>query len=243
LLERVGPPVENAAMDAIGMEPSTARAHNRTRAGKARKAYLKVSVIVMCDCLLLAGLVISCGPTNDKADAAELLELARAKVQPKRLLADAGYDAEWVHEFCYGSGGWVYGQQLSVSDPLYRQATTACLGAIFLLQAVNVFLCRGQRASAFSFGLLSNPLILAGILTEIVLLVLIAYTPLGNQLFGTAPVAGWAWLFLVPFATGLLALEELRKWLTRRWASRTGGQARPMANSSSRAAVRARSAR
>lgn len=55
----------------------------------------------MCGCLLPAGLVIGRGPTNDKADARRLLERARSKVRPKRLLADAGYDAEWVHEFCY----------------------------------------------------------------------------------------------------------------------------------------------
>jgi hypothetical protein len=103
LLEPVGPPVENAAMDATGMEPSTASAHYRTRAGKPRKAYVKVSVVVLCGCLLPAFVVISRGPTNDKADAAELLERARAKVKPKRLLADAGYDAEGVHEFCYGT--------------------------------------------------------------------------------------------------------------------------------------------
>lgn len=101
LLGRTDPPVENAAMDATGMESSTASAYYRTRAGKARKAYVKVSVVVLCGCLLPAGLVIGRGPANDKADAAELLGRARAKVRPKRLLADAGYDAEWVHEFCY----------------------------------------------------------------------------------------------------------------------------------------------
>jgi calcium-translocating P-type ATPase len=117
--------------------------------------------------------------------------------------------------FVLWGGGWHYGQLLPWNDPLYVQATTACLSAIILMQMANVFLCRGERASAFSFSLLGNPLILAGILTEFVLLLLIAYTPVGNRLFGTAPIPGRAWLFVLPFAAGMLTLEELRKGMAR----------------------------
>jgi magnesium-transporting ATPase (P-type) len=46
--------------------------------------------------------------------------------------------------------------------PLYRQATTACLAAIVLLQIVNVFLCRSAVRSAFTTGLGGNSLILWG---------------------------------------------------------------------------------
>jgi magnesium-transporting ATPase (P-type) len=124
--------------------------------------------------------------------------------------------------FVLRGGGWSQGQQLPWDDPLYLQATTACLSAIILMQVANVFLCRGERASALSFGLCSNPLILAGILTELVLLALIAYTPVGNRLFATAPIPGPVWLFVLPFAVGMLALEELRKALARRQRRRQG---------------------
>jgi magnesium-transporting ATPase (P-type) len=113
-------------------------------------------------------------------------------------------------------GGWIYGEPLSGSDPLYLQATTACLSAIIVMQVVNVFACRDHRASAFSFGFFSNPLILAGIAAEVALILLIDYTPWGNLLFGTAPIGLDVWLFVVPFALGMLALEEARKWLVRR---------------------------
>ena len=83
------------------------------------------------------------------------------------------------------SGGWVYGQFLAPNDPLYLQATTACLSAIIVMQVANVFLCRSERASVFAFGLFSNRLIWAGILGELVIILLIDYTPLGNRLFGT----------------------------------------------------------
>jgi len=116
--------------------------------------------------------------------------------------------------------GWQYGQSLATSDPLYRQATTACLSAIIVMQIVNVFLCRSATRSVFSVGLLGNSLIIWGVILEIALILPIAYTPWGNLIFGTAPIAGQVWLFLIPFAVGLFILEELRKWLVRRtWSN------------------------
>ena len=58
---------------------------------------------------------------------------------------------------------------------------------------------------------MSNKLILAGIATEILLITLIVYTPWGNALFGAAHIALVVWLFIIPFALGMLALEELRE--------------------------------
>ena len=43
----------------------------------------------------------------------------------------------------------------------------------------------------------------------------IAPPPLGNLVFGTAPIPLAVWLFVVPFTLGMLALEELRKWIAR----------------------------
>jgi magnesium-transporting ATPase (P-type) len=117
--------------------------------------------------------------------------------------------------FVLHAGGWKYGQQLGPDDPLYLQATTACLSAIIVLQIVNVFLCRSASRSVFSTGFLGNPLILWGVALEIVLVLAINYTPLGNLLLGTSPLAARVWLFIVPFAGAMLALEELRKRLAR----------------------------
>ena len=114
------------------------------------------------------------------------------------------------------AGGWAYGTDLAANDPLYRQATTASFAAIVLLQIVNVFLCRSAWRSAFSTGLGGNPLILWGVALEAGLLALISYTAWGNALFGTAPLPLEVWLFLLPWAAGMLAIEEARKWFVRR---------------------------
>lgn len=117
----------------------------------------------------------------------------------------------------YG-GGWQYGQILAHHDPLYLQATTACLSAVVVMQVVNVFLCRSPTTSVFKAHWLSNRLILLGIALEMALILLITYTDIGNLLFGTAPIPLAVWLFVVPFALLMLALEELRKWVVRRRA-------------------------
>ncbi|MFZ5592963.1 MAG: cation-translocating P-type ATPase [Pseudomonadota bacterium] len=114
----------------------------------------------------------------------------------------------------YGTG-WQYGQTLPHDDPLYLQATTACLSAIIVMQVVNVFLCRSERDSLFSRAVFYNKLMLWGIVIEIVLILLIDYTSWGNLIFGTAPIAVEVWLFVIPFALGMLMLEEVRKWFIR----------------------------
>ena len=118
--------------------------------------------------------------------------------------------------FVLHGGDWEYGNVLSHHDNLYLQATTACLSAIIAMQVVNVLLCRHPVMSVFSRGQRRNHLIGYGIIFELSLLVLIAYTPWGNALFGTAPLDADVWLFIILFMPGMLLLEELRKAAVRR---------------------------
>jgi potassium/sodium efflux P-type ATPase len=115
----------------------------------------------------------------------------------------------------YG-GGWQFGNQLGSHDKLYLQGTAACLSAIVMMQVVNIFLCRHPVLSAFSRGHRRNPLIAYGIIFELVLLLLIDYTPWGNALFGTAPLGIEVWMFMIPFGLGMWLLEEVRKAVVRR---------------------------
>ncbi len=121
--------------------------------------------------------------------------------------------------FVLRAAGWNYGETLAPADPLYLQATTACLSAIIVMQVVNLFLCRSERESGFGRRPVANRLILLGLAAEIALILAIDYTPSGNALFGTAPIPVEAWLFVVPFAATMLALEELRKRIVRRAAN------------------------
>jgi magnesium-transporting ATPase (P-type) len=118
--------------------------------------------------------------------------------------------------FVLRGGGWKYGEPLGAPEPLYLQATTACLAAIVVAQVVNVFACRHSEESVFRLGFLSNPLLLVAVGVEIALLLLIVYTPLGNAAFGTAPLPAQAWVVMALLAATFGALEEFRKRLMLR---------------------------
>jgi len=118
--------------------------------------------------------------------------------------------------FVLDGAGWKYGQNLAARNPVYLQATTACLSAIILMQIVNVFLCRSATRSVFSTGLLGNTLIIFGVISEVAILLLINYAPWANSLLGTAPIGDKSWWYVIPFVAAMIILEELRKWLARK---------------------------
>ncbi len=118
--------------------------------------------------------------------------------------------------FVLNGTGWHYGEMLPPVHHGYMAATSACFAGIVVAQMINVFLCRHPQQSALRFGLFRNPMLLAGLALELALLLLIIYTPWGNALLGTAPLAAEVWLLVLPLALLLGLLEEGRKVLVRR---------------------------
>jgi magnesium-transporting ATPase (P-type) len=118
--------------------------------------------------------------------------------------------------FVLHSGAWEWGTNLAMNAPLYLEATTACFSAIIITQIVNVFLCKMPCRSLCHGRFFDNWIILWGIVVEVVLMVLIDYTPWGNFVFGTAPLNAQTWLFIILLAFGMLGFEELRKFLVKR---------------------------
>lgn len=92
------------AIDATGMETTVASAHYATRSGRQRRKWVKLSLSVICGCLLPVGLVMAWGPSNDKCQAEDLLFKSLDEMPlsclPQRLYGDAGYDADWIHALC-----------------------------------------------------------------------------------------------------------------------------------------------
>jgi hypothetical protein len=89
-----------AAMDATGLETTTASAHFQCRRGGERRKWVKISIIILCGSLLPMSRVMDWGPTNDKCQAQDLIGKAQVVAMPDTLYADAGYDAEWIHVQC-----------------------------------------------------------------------------------------------------------------------------------------------
>lgn len=78
-----------------------------------------------------------------------------------------------------------------------------------------VFLCRGASRSIAETGFAGNRMILAGIVFELMLLIVVGYTPWGHTLLATESVHSRIWFYAGLFAVGMIVLEELRKWFTR----------------------------
>ena len=111
---------------------------------------------------------------------------------------------------------WRYGMPLAANDPLYLQATTACLAAIVAAQVVNVFVCRHPREAAWSFPLFENRLLLIGLGVEFSLLLLIVFSPAGHWLFGTEAFPRGVWGLIVVLVLVFGFCEEVRKIVARR---------------------------
>jgi hypothetical protein len=88
------------AMDATGLARTTVSDYFTSRRGRKFRRWVKVAVVVVTGSLLPVALAIDLKPTHDCVQARTLLAQTQAVVQPAKLYADAGYDAEWIHEHC-----------------------------------------------------------------------------------------------------------------------------------------------
>jgi sodium/potassium-transporting ATPase subunit alpha len=112
--------------------------------------------------------------------------------------------------------GWTWGTTLDWNSSLYKEATTVTFAGIVAAQIANVFACRSDRISAFRLGWFTNPSILIGVGVELVILLIMTYSPLGHLVFGTASLPAWIFMPLVLGAVGLLLADELRKLVSNR---------------------------
>ncbi len=113
------------------------------------------------------------------------------------------------------NGGWTWGSDIALTDPLYLKAVTGFFASIIICQIADVLICRTRRESIFKFGLFKNKLVLLGIFVELILLLIIVYLPFSNEFFGTSPLSLTELLLSVPFALLIFFGDELRKYLLR----------------------------
>jgi len=129
------------------------------------------------------------------------------------LQAAAGFFSYFVILF---RGGWTFGQELAMNDPLYLKAVTAFFASIIICQIADVLICRTRRQSVFKAGLFSNKLVIFGILTELALLFVIVYLPYTQKFFGTQSLTLFELSLSIPFALLILFGDEFRKYLLRK---------------------------
>ena len=100
----------------------------------------------------------------------------------------------------------------------YSYAITLGFGAVIACQIGNLLESRSFRQPFFQSFNKPNSLMIWGVVLEIILFLLISYTPLFQYVFETAALE-WHHLILLPAFTVLFMLcEEIRKWAVRRIA-------------------------
>jgi Ca2+-transporting ATPase len=98
----------------------------------------------------------------------------------------------------------------------YLLATTFFHAGVVTGQIGNALACRSEESFLHQLGWFSNPLLLAGIAAEILLILAMVYLPPLARLFGHAPLPPYAWIGLAFYAPCIYFLERLRKMLFHR---------------------------
>ncbi|MBC8500414.1 MAG: HAD-IC family P-type ATPase [Nanoarchaeota archaeon] len=129
------------------------------------------------------------------------------------IQAAAGF---FAYFFVLFSGGWSWGTELAITDPLYLKAVTAFFASIVICQIPDVMICRTRRQSIFKQGFFRNKLVWLGIVVELILLGIIVFWPPANTFFGTHPLGRAEFLVAVPFAILIFLFGEWRKFYTRK---------------------------
>ena len=95
-------------------------------------------------------------------------------------------------------------------------ARTMALTTMVLFQKVHVFNCRSEDISIFKKSLMSNKLLLLGVLTSMAVHVAALYLPVTQELLRVAPLDAQAWLVAVGVASTAIVVNELHKRLRPR---------------------------
>ncbi len=119
------------------------------------------------------------------------------------------------------AGGWQFGQSLAATDPIYIKGVTMTFAGIVVAQAGNVLACRTSKQSIFKTSLAKNRWIVWGILAQLSILAVLVYVPPMQQVFGTTGLGWTDWLYLLALAVVVIVAEEVRKFVVRRFFSKT----------------------
>lgn len=118
--------------------------------------------------------------------------------------------------------GWPFVPLAQEGTTLYAQATTMMLAGVVFSQIGMVMNNRTDEESVLKRGLFTNRYISAGIVIEILILLVIMYVPFFHGIFNTAPIGPVEWLYLLCIPFIVFGVEELRKkWLRQRSKERS----------------------
>ncbi len=117
------------------------------------------------------------------------------------------------------TAGWRPGDATGSGSALhedYLTATTMTFAGIVACQIGTAMAARTDRVSLLSIGVLSNRLLLAGILFEVVLAAAVIYLPTAQDLLGTRPLGPGELAYLATFPLVVWGADEVYRAVRRR---------------------------
>ena len=119
--------------------------------------------------------------------------------------------------------GWHLGDPTGAGTALhhaYQQATTITFTGIVCCQVGTAFAARTDRASLFTIGVFSNPLLLGGIAFEVIFTAAVIYLPALQDIFGTAALSLGQLAVIAPFPLIVWGADEVIRWARRHHSAR-----------------------
>ncbi len=94
-----------------------------------------------------------------------------------------------------------------------EEARTVAVNLFIMIELTYLFNCRSLTKSMFTIGLFTNPWVLVGSGSMIVLQLLFTYTPFMNRIFQSAPISLKDWGMIIVIAIGVYAIIGFEKWI------------------------------
>lgn len=107
---------------------------------------------------------------------------------------------------------WTYAERVVLSNKCYA----AFFLAVVCTQIADLLVCKTRRLSLFQQGM-RNWVMNCGLIFEVCLAGLIVYCPGLNDVFMMSPVEWYTFVPAVPFAIIILAYDECRKYMIRKY--------------------------
>lgn len=109
----------------------------------------------------------------------------------------------------------VFIMELENHDLAYARTSALIVLAIF--QWFHAFNSRSESRSIFELGIFTNRPVIFVLGIEAILLLLAVYNPLMQSLLKTVPVESNVWMVALIFGFSVLIVEEIRKWIFKKY--------------------------
>ncbi len=96
------------------------------------------------------------------------------------------------------------------------KAWTVSLTTLAVFQWFNAWNCRSEEKSLLQMNFLANKFLVGATLIVISLQLLVVYNPVMQTILHTAPLGLSDWLIIIPVASSIIVVEEVRKFFYRR---------------------------